>query len=310
MGTRTKTRGRGRRLRRGSESGAALVEFSVVLPLLAILVFGILEYGSLISQNLALSTSTRAGARVGAQEGNYLAADYDILQSVENSRGFMSLGSIQKVVVYKSADENGTVPQDCKNGTPVAGVCNVYSSASFAMDQDELIGSSQAASWPASTRVQGQDYLGVWVIAEHSWLTGLFSTKPTSVADSAVMRIEPATSKPWTPPGGVAGTTSTIPETTTSQKPTTTIKKPTTTMPATTTQKPGNTTSTTKKPTTTTQRPSTTTPKPTTSTTKKPTTTTQKPATTTTKKPATTTTKKPATTTTTQKGGGGYFGSF
>jgi Flp pilus assembly protein TadG len=304
MKTATTTRGRARRARRDRDSGAALVEMAIVVPLLAVMLFGIVEYGTMISKNLALSGSTRAGARVGAQEGNQRDADYDILKAVENSRGFMSLNSIESVVVYKSADAQGEVPEDCKAGVAVPGVCNVYPASAFGMTPDDLYTNAMSTNWPATSRVLGTDYIGVWVIAEHSWLTSLFSSTPTEVADSAVMRIEPAMAAPWTPPGGVAGTTSTSAPATT-QKPTTTSNKPSTTKkptsttkkPTATTKKPGATT-TTKKPTSTTKKPTTTTKKPSTSTTKKPTTTTKKP---------TSTTKKPATTTSTTKGGGGYF---
>lgn len=289
---------------RERESGTALIEMAIVAPLLAILCFGILEYGLMISKTLALSTSTRAGARVGAQEGNFVTADYDILQAVENSRGYMPLSSIESVVVYKSDVADGGVPVQCKNGISVKDVCNVYPSSAFTMSSDQLEASEMSRNWPADTRIQGADYLGVWVIAEHDWVTKLFSSTPTQVADSAVMRIEPMVTPPWTPPGGVAGTTTTaIPSTTTTKKPTTTTtKKPTTTTTkSTTTVKP--TTTTVKPTTTTTTKPAGTT---TTSTTKKPadtTTTTKKPTTTTTKKPTTTTTKKPTTTTTTGDGG-------
>jgi hypothetical protein len=278
------------------------VEMAIVVPLLAVMLFGIVEYGSIISKNLALSGSTRAGARVGAQEGNQRDADYDILKAVENSRGFMPLNAIESVVVYKSADAQGEVPADCKAGIAVPGVCNVYPASAFGLTPDELHQKALSANWPSTSRVLGSDYLGVWVIAEHSWMTSLFSSTPTQIADSAVMRIEPAMAAPWTPPGGVAGTTSTLAPTTSTQKPTTTTTLPTTTKkPTTTTSKKPGATTTTKKSTTTTKKSTTTTKKPATTTTKPPTATTKKPATT------TSTTKKPATTTSTTKGGGGYF---
>lgn len=53
-----------RLLRRDREKGVALVEFAVVLPLLILLVFGIMEAGWLLSQQVEVRNAAREGARL------------------------------------------------------------------------------------------------------------------------------------------------------------------------------------------------------------------------------------------------------
>jgi len=55
---------------RGSpEHGAALVEFAVLAPLLILLLFGLIEFSWLFSQNLDVRHGAREGARIAAVDG-------------------------------------------------------------------------------------------------------------------------------------------------------------------------------------------------------------------------------------------------
>lgn len=51
----------------GNNRGAAVIEFAVLLPLLAILVFGILEFGFLWLQSHYIANAAREGARIAAK---------------------------------------------------------------------------------------------------------------------------------------------------------------------------------------------------------------------------------------------------
>ena len=49
-----------------SEEAQALVEFTLILPILILLVFGILEFGWLLNAQITLNSAAREGVRVGA----------------------------------------------------------------------------------------------------------------------------------------------------------------------------------------------------------------------------------------------------
>lgn len=54
------------RLRRHRESGQAMVELVLVMPVLALILLGIIQFGTLYNRNVTLTDATRAGARVAA----------------------------------------------------------------------------------------------------------------------------------------------------------------------------------------------------------------------------------------------------
>jgi Flp pilus assembly pilin Flp len=51
-----------------NESGAAMVEFAIVLPLLTLLVFGMIDFGRAFKYYNNLATAARDGARYGAAQ--------------------------------------------------------------------------------------------------------------------------------------------------------------------------------------------------------------------------------------------------
>ena len=54
------------RIRRPSERGQTLTEFALVLPLVALLLFGVIQFGIVFHQYVTLTDAVRAGARQGA----------------------------------------------------------------------------------------------------------------------------------------------------------------------------------------------------------------------------------------------------
>lgn len=188
MTTHRARHGRGTKRPSFSERGAVLIEASISCLLLAVLTFGALEYGLIFGTTLDLATAARDGARAGsATQATGPVSDYDILQALKASTSAPS-DAITRVVIYKANSVDGDPPAQCTEGTVVVG-CNVYGPADFESSAATLAASPGGSGWPASSRVPGVDYIGVWINADHDAVSGLVKG-PEKLTDRAVMRIE------------------------------------------------------------------------------------------------------------------------
>jgi Flp pilus assembly pilin Flp len=55
------------------QRGAAAVEFALIVPLLVSLVFGVIDFGVAVGQNISLQGAAREGARQGVTQGDVVA---------------------------------------------------------------------------------------------------------------------------------------------------------------------------------------------------------------------------------------------
>ena len=56
----------GKQVKRGSDRGAAAVEFALVVPVLLIVVFGIIDFGRMLNAQLQVTEAAREGARAAS----------------------------------------------------------------------------------------------------------------------------------------------------------------------------------------------------------------------------------------------------
>jgi hypothetical protein len=134
-------------------------------------------------------------------------ADAQILASIKKESGAISNSSIQRVVVFHATGPNSTVPTGCANGTPTSGTgspsytgaCNVYTAADVANPTVAATcdATSPARYWcPAVRKVAMSgtngppDYVGIYVVATHTYFTGLFGTSIT-MRSTTVSKLEP-----------------------------------------------------------------------------------------------------------------------
>jgi Flp pilus assembly protein TadG len=201
IGTRAQTDGSARGRRR--ERGAALTEFAIILPVIAILLCGLVEFGFAWQDKMTTESAVRAGARTGSSLGSERLADYSIIEGVKSALNDIGLSNVQYVVVYKASTSDGKVPAACSGSAPTSqsGVCNVYTGAQLStLTQASFSGTTSCGAtapdrfWCPTSRedVQsaGTDFIGVWVKASHPTVTKFFGNSITMTA-SAVMRIEP-----------------------------------------------------------------------------------------------------------------------
>jgi Flp pilus assembly protein TadG len=135
--------------------GSVLIEFAVVSLLLMTLVFGMIEYGLLISERLALQQAAREGARSAAIGETTAAVTTRVLASA-------------------------------------AGV--TITSSNVALAKMASGSSSWGSLGNSSDGLQNNaafgDYVRVTLTFNHSWVTGLFSSSPTVVTAAMVARRE------------------------------------------------------------------------------------------------------------------------
>lgn len=167
---------------RGGEHGVALVETAIVLPVLLVMMFGALEFGYLFMHAAATANGAAVGARAGAATARAPVEDARILDQVASRK--LALMNARYVVIYKSVAADGKLPAACATGTSVPGSCN-----SYAVQADGTLVGSESA-WPSTSRKPGSDYLGVAILGQHKWLTGMFGNGPT-LEDAGVVLLEP-----------------------------------------------------------------------------------------------------------------------
>jgi Flp pilus assembly protein TadG len=120
------------RSRARGEEGAAAVEFALIVGVLAMLIFGMLQFGLAFFQLQNLRAATREGARVGAVDGTA----QDMRDRVQNASGLPSSAPLGSSVYLETRTGTGSPtpfagaatdkPCDPATGTPpdsvIAGV--------------------------------------------------------------------------------------------------------------------------------------------------------------------------------------------
>lgn len=181
-----------------------MVEASITSLVFLMLVFGIMELGLLFRSSLATNNTAREGARVASAGGSDRDADYLVLRSVEHGIKALGLENLDMVVVYRAEGPEDEMDSLCLVASQ-PGECNHYTKADF-FDKKEnedgsptgLWGCGAAAnddSWCPTDRQTsrsaplGPDYVGIYVQAEHNFMTGFFSDSST-ISATTVLRLE------------------------------------------------------------------------------------------------------------------------
>ncbi len=124
----TRTRGLRPRFRR--ENGQALVEFSLVLPILLVVMLGLMKFGLLFENYLTLTDAVRAGARqlaIGRGGSDPCAA---AVTATQNAGGSLSLsGRVTTSITVNNA--NGTT---CTSSTALVSGNSATVTATYPCD--------------------------------------------------------------------------------------------------------------------------------------------------------------------------------
>jgi len=163
------------------ERGAALIETALIASLVTVLAIGAAEMGFALLDWLAVSSATREGARTGSAAGNDAAADTLILAAVSQALASNPSAVVKEVWVFRS-DATGAVTD------PLTGT-NIYrkTGGGFVCDNG-----CPWAPTSRSTNVESLDFLGIRVVFQHNWLTGMIPWLGSQTwQDDTIMRLEP-----------------------------------------------------------------------------------------------------------------------
>lgn len=95
------------------ERGAALVEATIVLPILFFLMFGIIEMGGLMRSYSGTASAVRSGGRAASLAGADPMADARILEEVARGLESVEGGEVLLVVIWHADGPGDPVPPAC-----------------------------------------------------------------------------------------------------------------------------------------------------------------------------------------------------
>lgn len=203
---------------RRRDRGAVFIEFALVVPVLALLAMGVVEYGLAWNATNDVNSAARDAARVGSSASNYKNADQQIIRQVATGLTSTEVSQIKRVIVYAAAPGSSAVPAACLGVTPsppgspsatgVAGKCNVYSQQQVAwVRSNPTSGSNFSTSSPCSSNnwdskwcpatrnnslfTNNLDYVGVLIEINHASATH-YGFGNQDITRTAVFRLEPA----------------------------------------------------------------------------------------------------------------------
>lgn len=98
---------------RAPERGAALVEATIVLPILLFLMFGIIEMGGLMRSYSGTASAVQRGGRTASLAGADPMADARILEEVDGALASIGDDEVLLVVIWHAAGPGDPVPPAC-----------------------------------------------------------------------------------------------------------------------------------------------------------------------------------------------------
>lgn len=180
-----------------------MLEFAILVPLLALLAFGIAEMGMAWTAHNRIEGSVSTAARVGSAAGATESADVTTLLALKAALPADALANADRVVIFRPTNADGDIPATCikppgsLNQVGVnsgAGRCNTYTGATLrGITSGATLGSADDFWLPTSRNdslADPPDLLGVWVRTTHEAITGTFFDDFT-ITRQSIYRLQP-----------------------------------------------------------------------------------------------------------------------
>jgi len=213
--TRRLSRRLSRRLaRRREERGAVAIEAALVTGVVLLMIFGVVEMAFVMRDYVGVTSAARVGARAastGAAAGSCVADPADVVpcpahgvpelaqeaaDAIASARTVLPEDAITYIMVYKANDDG--FPGSATSMPPLSSCTTSCVAYKWSPSQNRF--RYAQGSWDSRTingcaEPQAPSYLpldgvGVQIVVEHDWLTGIFG-QSMQLSDHAVMSFEP-----------------------------------------------------------------------------------------------------------------------
>lgn len=206
-----------RQVRRlAADDGAAMVEFALVAPVIALFILGTVEFGFAWRNQSTVTNALRSAARTDASlSGNDdRLAEYFALDQFRTATSGLKQMALQKLIVFKTSSSGAYSSSSCGTTNPtttgagVANHCNIYGQTQLnTLATNKFGGTSTSTSCTTPTNWDGYwcpinrenmlsapggpDYLGIRSVYTYTLYTKVLPNSTITMQDVAVIRIEP-----------------------------------------------------------------------------------------------------------------------
>jgi hypothetical protein len=183
-------RARARRAR--GEKGAVAIEAAILTPLILLILFGIIEFGMLFKDWLAVTSSVRAGTRMASAEPRITTFAQDAADQVAKEATALDMGNVQELWVYKAQTSGSNAGYPVGGDSAFSG-CTVCLKFHWNPGTKKFVAYSNTWSAMTQNACQGDaahDSIGLYLKIVHPGVTGLIFGNMT-IKEHSVMSLEP-----------------------------------------------------------------------------------------------------------------------
>jgi Flp pilus assembly protein TadG len=182
-----------------TQSGQALVEFALVLPVFLVLIFGVVEFGFLYNAAVTVNFVSRVAALLAAEGGRTEGTDCMVLRAIERDMISPTVSSrISTVEIYWSDANGDEVASSVNVYTRTGSLTCTYASGSITVPytlSTDLYPEAQRCDVLAGCGGSHAtvDDIGVRITYAHQWVTRFGQTIAGSITfqRSTAVRMEP-----------------------------------------------------------------------------------------------------------------------